>query len=74
MRANPEPKEAAIIEGRQGAETRPRPHRPEIMFDSLEGERFQAGFLFPKSKILERDLLNLGRQAIETRPKIRQRA
>ena len=74
MRADPKPKETAIFKGGQGAETRPRPHRPEIVLDSLEGERFQAGLLFPKGEILARNLLNIWRQAIETRPKIRQRA
>ena len=74
MRADPKPKETAIIKGCQGAETGPRPHRPEIMLDSFEGEGFQAGLLFPKGEILARDPLNIGRQAIETGPKIRQRA
>jgi hypothetical protein len=44
------------------------------VLDSFEGERFQAGLLFPKGEILARDLLNIWRQAIETRPKLRQRA
>ena len=74
MRADPKPKETTIIKGGQGAETRPRPHRPEIVLDSFEGERFQAGLLLPKSEILASDLLNIERQAIETRPKIQQRA
>jgi hypothetical protein len=74
VRADPKPKETSIIKGRQGAETRPRPHRPEIVLDPFEGERFQAGLLFPMSKILARDFLGIRRQAIETRPKFRQSA
>ena len=74
MRADPKPEETAIIKGCQCMKTGPRPHRPEIVLDSFEGERFQAGLLLPKSEILASDLLNIERQAIETRPEIRQRA
>jgi hypothetical protein len=41
------------------------------VLDFLEGERFQAGLFFPKGEILARGLMNIGRQAIETCPKIR---
>lgn len=43
------------------------------MLDALEAEGFQAGFLLPKREILARDILNLGRQLLEARPKFRQR-
>jgi hypothetical protein len=59
VRADPKPKKTTIIKGCQGAETRPRPHRPEIVLDSFEGGRFQVGLLFPKGEILARDFLNL---------------
>ena len=52
VRPDPKPKKATIIKGCQGAETRPRPHRPEIVLDSFEGERFQGGLLFPKGEIV----------------------
>jgi hypothetical protein len=44
------------------------------VLDSFKGERFQAGLLFPKGKILARNLLNIWGKAIETRPKIWQLA
>ena len=50
-----------------------RPHRPEVMLDSLEAEGFQAGLLLPEHEVLARDSPNLGRQLLEARPKLRQR-
>ena len=71
--ANPKPEVTAIVESRQRAKARTRPHRPEVMLDSFEAEGFQAGLLLPKQKILARDFLNPGRQLLEGRPKLRQR-
>jgi hypothetical protein len=67
VRADPKPKETAIIESCPGAKTRTRTHRPEIALDSLEGERFQAGSLLPKAEICASDLLDIWRPAVETR-------
>jgi hypothetical protein len=71
--ADPKPQVTAIVECRQRAKARTRPHRPEVMLDSLEAEGFQAGLLLPKQEILARDSLNLGRQLLEARPKLRER-
>jgi hypothetical protein len=52
--ANPKPEVTAIVESRQRAKPRTRPHGPEVVLDSLEAEGFQAGLLLPKQKVLAR--------------------
>jgi hypothetical protein len=52
VRADPEPKIAAIVKSCQRAETRTGAHRPQIIFDFLEAEGFQRRIFLPELEIL----------------------
>jgi hypothetical protein len=73
MRPNPEPEITAIVESRQRAKTRTRPHRPQVGLDFLEAEGFQAGLPLPEFEIFARDFLRWRREFFQTLPKFLQR-
>ena len=68
MRADPEPKVAAIFKSCQCAEA-----RTGADFDFLEAEGFQRRIFLPELEILAGDFLNLRWQDFKAVPKLRQR-
>jgi len=73
VRADPEPKEAAIFKSRQRAKTRTGADCPQIIFDFLEAEGFQRRIFLSELEIFAGDFLNRRRQIFEAVPKFRQR-
>ena|SRR5882724_11267019 len=73
MRADPEPKVAAIFKSCERAKTGTSANRPKVRFDFLKAERFQRRIFLPEFEILAGDFLNRRRQIFEAVPKFRQR-